>query len=394
MTKTTDTIDALHGKAIPPWVKRAIVWFWVTALAAFYFVGVLRALHDLLIVLFMSLFMSFAIEPAVNFLERRGIRRGYGTVIVLLVAFASAVAMTAAVGKALVDQTEGLVDQAPVYIEDIEEWISDTFNTEISFNTLRDEFLEGGGMQNLFQRFSGDILNAGTTAVRVLVHLLAGALFTFYLVADGPKFRHLVLSSLSEEYRATILKIWDLAIAKTGGYIYSRAALALMSAVFHWIAFALLDVPSPLALGLWVGVVSQFIPAVGTYIAGGLPVCIAVLDNPKNGLFALIAVVAYQQVENYFFAPRVTAHTMKMHVALAFGAVLTGITLLGIVGAFLALPCAATIQAWLSGWGAARREKYEKELKAEQELLAAEQELLTEEGLLTAEEAAEQEGKG
>ena len=199
-----------------------------------------------------------------------------------------------------------------------------------------------------------------------------------------------MLSSLNDEYRSTILKIWDIAIHKTGGYIYSRAALAVISAVFHWIALALLDVPSPLALGLWVGVVSQFIPAVGTYIAGGLPVVIALLEDPKNALWTLVVVFLYQQVENYLFAPRVTAHTMKMHVALAFGAVLTGITLLGIVGAFLALPCAATMQAWLSSWNAARREKYEEDMLAEQQLLAEEQQLLTEEGLLTAEEAEAQ----
>ena len=150
--------DSSHTTAaMPPWVKRAILWFWLTALAAFYFVGVLRALHDLLIMLFLSLFVSFAVEPAVNFLERRGIRRGYATVIVLLSGIISAAAMTAAVGRALVEQTQGLVDQAPVYLDNAEDWINDTLNVDISFDALSEEFIQGGGVQNLVERFGGDI---------------------------------------------------------------------------------------------------------------------------------------------------------------------------------------------------------------------------------------------
>ena len=143
-------------------------------------------------------------------------------------------------------------------------------------------------------------------------------------------------------------EIWDLAMNKTGSYMYSRTILAALSGFVHWVAFALLDVPSPIALALWVGVVSQFIPAIGAYIAGVLPVLVALLHSPRTGLFALIVIVAYQQLENYFFSPRITAHTMEIHVALAFGSVIAGTALLGIVGAFLALPVAATAQAFIS----------------------------------------------
>ena len=95
---------------------------------------------------------------------------------------------------------------------------------------------------------------------------------------------------------------------------------------------------------------SQFIPAIGAYIAGVLPVLVALLHSPRTGLFVLIVIVAYQQLENYFFSPRITAHTMEIHVALAFGSVIAGTALLGIVGAFLALPVAATAQAFISSW--------------------------------------------
>ena len=349
------------GRTVPAWVKRAIVWFWLGALATFYAVGVARALRTLLVMLLVSLFMAFALEPAVNAMARKGVRRGLGTAIVFAVVTLLAAGFSAVIGTALASETNYLIDKAPTYIDDTENWLDDTFGLQFDFDTLKDEFLEGGGLQDTAGRFADDVVNVGTTIVSLLFQLFTVALFTFYLVAEGPKLRKMVSSLLSERRAAIVTEIWDLAMNKTGSYMYSRTILAALSGFVHWVAFALLDVPSPIALALWVGVVSQFIPAIGAYIAGVLPVLVALLHSPRTGLFALIVIVAYQQLENYFFSPRVTAHTMEIHVALAFGSVIAGTALLGIVGAFLALPVAATAQAFISSWLAERSKSSEPE---------------------------------
>ena len=335
---------------MPPWAKRAILWFWLGALGAFYAVGVVRALGTLLTVLLVSLFVAFALEPGVNRMERRGIRRGLGTAIMFLVVTVLVAGFSAVVGTALATEINELIERAPGDIDDIGEWLDDTFGFELQFDTIKEEFLEGGGLQDLAGRFADDVVNVGTTVVSLLFHLFTVALFTFYLVAEGPKLRRMVSSLFNRRGAAIVTEIWDLAMDKTGGYIYSRTVLATLSTLLHWIAFVVLDVPSPLALAMWVGVVSQFIPAIGTYIAGVLPVLVALLHDPKTGLWALLAILAYQQVENYVFAPRITAHTMQIHVALAFGSVIAGTALMGVVGAFLALPVAATAQAFASSW--------------------------------------------
>ena len=338
------------ASAVPVWVKRAIVWFWLGGLTAFYVVGAVRALRTLLVMLLVSLCIAFALEPAVNFMAGKNIRRGFGTAIVFLVVTGLAVGFFAAVGTALASETTYLIGKVPVYIADIEGWLDDTFGIQLEFDTLKDEFVEGGGLQELASRFADDVLNIGTTVVSLLFHLFTVALFTFYLLAEGPKLRQMVSSLLDERRAAIVTEIWDLAMDKTGSYMFSRTILAALSAFVHWVAFALLDVPSPVALALWVGVVSQFIPAIGAYIAGVLPVLVALLHSPRTGLLVLIVIVAYQQLENYFFSPHITAHTMDIHVALAFGSVIAGTALLGIVGAFLALPVAATTQAFISSW--------------------------------------------
>ena len=171
------------------------------------------------------------------------------------------------------------------------------------------------------------------------------ALFVFYLVADGPRFRRVVCSFLRPKRQRVVLDTWEIAIQKTGGYIYSRGLLAILSGLFHWAAFAIIGVKYAIALAVWVGLTSQFIPVVGTYMAGALPVLIALASSPSDAVWVLAFVVAYQQVENYLFAPRITARTMALHPAVAFGTVIAGAGLIGPVGAILALPAAAVIQA-------------------------------------------------
>ncbi|MGA1052393.1 MAG: AI-2E family transporter, partial [Ilumatobacteraceae bacterium] len=104
-------------------------------------------------------------------------------------------------------------------------------------------------------------------------------------------------------------------------------------------------------LALWVGLVSQFLPVVGTYLAGILPVLIAFLDDPVSAVIVFGFIVVYQQLENYLLGPRITARTMALHPAVAFGSALAGFALLGGAGAILALPAAAMLQAIAGEWG-------------------------------------------
>jgi hypothetical protein len=103
-------------------------------------------------------------------------------------------------------------------------------------------------------------------------------------------------------------------------------------------------------LGVWVGVVSQFIPTIGTYLAGALPMLIAFTVDPWFSLWVLVFVVIYQQFENYVVQPKLTSKTVDIHPAVAFGSVVAGTALLGAVGALIAIPAVATLQAFLGAY--------------------------------------------
>ena len=330
----------------------AIVVFWVGYLLTFTTRHVFHRLSSLLVLLLVSVFLSLAIEPGVNRLAARGWRRGRATIMILLGVLTAFLIFAGAVGTLVGTQIADLLSESDAYITDTVNFLNDNFSTNIDPQDVIDEFNDPDGrVQEFIQSQSDEAVRLSLAVVAVIFQMLSVLLFTYYLVADGPRMRRGLCSRLNPARQAQVLKAWELAITKTGGYLYSRALLALLSAFFHWIVFQSIGTPAPIALALWVGLVSQFLPVVGTYLAGILPVLLTLLDSPVNAAIVIGFIVVYQQIENYFFAPRITARTMELHPAVAFGAALGGAALLGFVGALLALPAAAMVQALASEWG-------------------------------------------
>ncbi|MBK5223548.1 MAG: AI-2E family transporter [Acidimicrobiia bacterium] len=353
-----------RSEPMPSWVPRAIVMFFVGLAVVTALAWLLSRLEALIVILLVSMFLSFAIEPAVNWLEQRGVRRGLGTFLTFVGLAAAFGVFAFFMGQLLIDQVVQLIDRMPDYIVQIQDWANRTFDLEIDAEALVAEFQEGGRAEEVATQMAGNIWEISSTIIGTLFSLLTVLLFTFYLVADGPRLRRTLCSALPPEGQREVLKVWEIAIAKTGGYIYSRALLAVISGLFHWGAFEVADVRYSLPLALWVGVMSQFIPVVGTYMAGALPIVIGLLHDPITAAWVVGIVVVYQQLENYVLLPRVSAHTMQLHAAVAFGAVIAGAAILGVIGALLALPVAATVQAFVSTY-LARHDVIESDLTRE-----------------------------
>ena len=339
--------QAPDPRALPPWLPRAIGLCLLGVAGLFVVWWLLQRLRTLLILVLVSLFLAIAIEPAVNSLARRGWRRGVATAVVFLVLFVAAAGFVVAIGSLVVDQVSNLADALPGYVEEAIAFVNRTFDTRLSSDTLVAQL---SSTESPVRRFAtglaGSALGVGVQLLTLVFQLLTVALFSFYLAADGPRFRRAVLSVLAPRRQREVLRAWDLAVEQTGGYVYSRVLLAAASTVATWAFLWLIGVPNPLALAIWVGVVSQFVPTVGAYLAGALPTLVALLSSPLDAVWVVAFIVAYQQVENYLLAPRITARTMSLHPAVAFGAVIAGAALLGGVGALLALPVTATLQAF------------------------------------------------
>jgi predicted PurR-regulated permease PerM len=344
--------DVFEERRMPRWVIPSVAVFW----GGFLLAGIIRHLwgriDGLVMLLVISLFLALAIEPGVNRLARRGWRRGRATAAILFGVLLAAGVFVGAIGTLVGTQIADLLQNSEEYITDTVDAVNDTFGTELDPQEVIDEFNDPDGpVQEFIDSQQDKVVSLSLTALGWLLQALSVMLFTYYLVADGPRLRRLICSRLRPDHQVHVLSTWELAVNKTGGYLYSRALLALVSAVFHWIVFQAAGIQAPIPLALWVGLVSQFLPVVGTYIAGLLPVVLTFLDSPVKAAVVLGFIIVYQQLENYFFAPRITARTMELHPAVAFGAALGGFELLGAAGAVLALPAAAMLQAIVGDWG-------------------------------------------
>lgn len=327
-------------------ITRGVFTFLFGALGLIIVVYLVTRLKGLLLILLVSVFISFALEPAVNFLAQRGWRRGAATGLVFLLAFVASVVSLFVVGRLIVDQVTGLIDRAPAIVDNIVGFLNDNFGLNIESGSLRDQLTSADSpLRRFAQNLAGSALTLTLSAVAVIFNFFTIVLFSFYLTADGPKMRRTICSFLPPRRQVEFLEGWEIAIEKTGVYLYSRALLAVISATLMSIFLAIIGVPYAVALGLWMGVTSQFIPTVGTYIGGALPLLVALTEGPVEAGSTLAFVLVYQQVENYVLSPRITARTMQLHPAVAFGTVIAGASILGGIGALLALPAAAIIQA-------------------------------------------------
>ncbi len=358
----SDFEHAAPRDRMPPWVWKAVAIFWAGYLIATRLDSFAGKLYGFFLLLLVSLFLSLAVEPGVNRLSHRGWRRGPATALILFGVMAAFLIFVVAIGALVGQQIADLLGDSEKYVTRAVNFLNSNFGTHIDATQVIDEIQKpDGSVQRFIRSQRGRVVDLSVAALGLLVQALSVALFTFYLVADGPKLRRVICSRLRPERQRRVLDTWEIAIEKTGGYLYSRALLAGLSAFFHWVVLQGLGTRAPVALALWVGVVSQFLPVVGTYLAGALPVLVAFIDSPPKALAVLVFVVIYQQIENYLFLPRITARTMDLHPAVAFGSAIAGGAVLGPVGAVLAIPGAAMLQAMFTDFGE-RHEVIESDL--------------------------------
>lgn len=345
--------DPRDDRALPPWFRRAVVLVLALVIGSKIVVWGFTELTSLWYSIFFAFFLGLAMEPAVNWLAEKGIRRGMGTFMVMGGLLLATVAFFTVFGSLLASQLSELVRSLPSLLETVLEWINGRFGTQLDPNQiLQDLGIGANDIANLARDLGVGLFGLLGTAIGWVFSLFTILLFSFYFAADGPQFRRTVASWLPPDRQRTFLTVVDISTQKAGGYVISRGILAAISAVFHGIVFYLLDLPFWLPMALWVGLVSQFIPTIGTYLAGALPIIIALVERePAKALIVLAAVTGYQQVENYLVAPRVTRSTLEIHPAVAFGSVIAGAALFGATGALLAIPVVATVQSIVTVYG-------------------------------------------
>ncbi len=305
---------------------------------------VFSAGSSFLFTVLMAWFASLAMEPAVRRLATRMPRGGatasvMGGVALFLVGF------LVLFGQLLVSQIAALVRSLPNIAQNTLAWVNEVSGQNYVLADLLDQIsLDPEQIAGYASQIAGGVLNVVGSVFGAIASSLVFVLFTYYLSAEGPRLRRWIAGLFPPRMQELTVNVWDTTAEKVGGYVGARIVLAAVNSTLSGIVFAIIGLPSWLALAIWTGLVAQFVPAIGTYIAITLPVIVGLLSpNPWLGVIVLAWGILYQQVENLTFEPRISARAVNVHPAFSFASVLLGSALFGVAGALLAIPVAAML---------------------------------------------------
>ncbi|GAA1856695.1 hypothetical protein GCM10009751_12430 [Myceligenerans crystallogenes] len=326
----------------PRWLPRALAMGVVAVFAGIFTWNALGQLKSLWIALLIAFFLSLALEPPTIWLVKRRWPRAAAAATTLFGSLLVLGGVAALFGNLFVKQLTELASSLPEYYETLRDYAGDSFGILLpTSKALVDDGLAA---------FGGDVASG---AIGVLGDVLSGAFWTitillvaFYLLAAGPRFRRAVCRWVPPHLQDDVLYLWGVVQRKVSDYLDTRLVLAIISTVVTYVFLLILGTPSAIPLAVFVGIVSQFVPTIGAYLGGALPTMVALTSQgPGQAVAVLIFVIAYQQLENLVIAPKLSERALEMNAAVSLLAVLAFGAVFGALGAFLALPVAATIQA-------------------------------------------------
>jgi predicted PurR-regulated permease PerM len=320
-------------------------WFSLGAAGTVIALYALYSVRAILVRVLVALFVAVSLDPAVRWLARRGMRRGFAVTLIFLLAFGLAAGFLYSVIPPLVSQFQTLAADLPEYLARLQD-------RSARFRELDDRFNLSSQLQGLVgtlpSRLGTGLLGFTGRLFGALLNGLTVLVFTIYFMADLPRIRTGLVRLFPVDRRPRARQIVDLVVDKVGGYMIGNIIISIIAGVVSYLAFVVLGVPFPAPLALLVAI-CDLIPMIGATLGAVIGVTVALFATQLWPTTVLVAAffVAYQQLENYLIAPRVLKTTVELGAAAVLLAGLVGATVLGLVGALMAIPVAAALNVIL-----------------------------------------------
>jgi predicted PurR-regulated permease PerM len=307
--------------------------------------GLFRALGQLtqvITLLIVAFFMTLALNPLVEALNRRGLRRPISVTIVFVGLVAVFTALGFVVIPPVAQQGGLLADNAPKYLDNL---LANQFvqNFDSHYHVLvkiQVEFEKLATNGNFMSGVFGGVLGAGKALASGFFAFLTVLVLTLYFLASLPRVKDAAYGMVPSSRRPRFISLSEEVMRRVGSYAIGQVAVATINAICSWIMMSIVGIRYAAVLAVVVGFLG-LIPMVGASLGAAVVCLVAVFDDPTKAVIALVYYVAYQQLENYVVAPRIMQRTVSVPGAVTVVAALAGATLLGILGALLAIPVAA-----------------------------------------------------
>jgi predicted PurR-regulated permease PerM len=315
----------------------------LVALGLWHLVGRLTTVITLLVVAF---FLTLALNPLVEFLTRRGLPRAAAVTAV----FGGLVLVFALLGLVVVppvaSQGTELVQAAPDWLDQVlrSRWVQDLDQHYHVVDKIQEEVNKRLTDSSFLGSVFGGVLGVGAAVIGGIFQGFTVLVLTLFLLGSLPRVKQAAYAMVPTSRRPRVMSLSEEIMRRTGSYAIGQVAVASVNAFCSWIMMLVVGIPYAAVLAVAVGFLG-LIPMVGATIGAVLVCLVALFDGSFQDftkvIIAAVYYVVYQQVENYVVAPRVMQRTVSVPGAVTVVAALAGGTLLGVLGALLAIPVAA-----------------------------------------------------
>jgi predicted PurR-regulated permease PerM len=293
-----------------------------------------------------ALFVAISLDPAVRWLVRKGVRRSVAVTIIFAIVLALTAAFLMSVIPAMVSQFRGLVDDLPRYLNQLQDRssryreLSDRYNLTKQIQSVISSLPSrlGSGLFGLTGRIFGALFSTLTVLVLAI-----------YFMADLPRLRNGVVRLFPRARRSQMGRVADVVIDKVGAYMIGNILISLVAGLAAFVCLTALKVPFSVPLAFVVAL-TDLIPMIGATLGAIIVVLLTLFTKGLWPAAVLVAIffLIYQQLENYFIAPRILKSSVNLSAAAVLLAGLIGATALGLVGALMAIPVAAAVRVLLT----------------------------------------------
>jgi predicted PurR-regulated permease PerM len=310
-------------------------------------ITLLRALastSQVFVLIIIALFFAAGLNPAVLFIQKRGLKRpaAVATVVAGVIAFVALFIWIAI--PPLVEQVNSLIANAPTIIGDLKNnstlnHLNDHYGIIDSIQKKVTASIKDG--QLVVGAFGG-VIGVGKAVLSGAVATLTILILTLYFLASLPSVTQVAYRIVPATRRARVSKISDAIIFRVGAFVGGQVSVAFIAGIFALILGFALNLPYKSALAMVV-LFCGLIPLVGHFLGITIVTLVALSKSPTAAIIAFVGYLIYVQIENYLIMPRIMKHSLSIPGLVTIIAVMIGTSLLGIVGGILSVPIAAAV---------------------------------------------------
>lgn len=299
--------------------------------------------------LLIAIFLALALSGPVNFLAAR-MKRGLAITVVFLVLLGIPFLLAALIVPPVITEGNRFADNVPAYANDVSEFVGDNstlrrLNRDYDITTQLET--EAAKLPERLGGAAGTLRDVGFGIVSSAFALITILVLTAFMLSNGRRWTDAAIRSRPPDQRERLRRSLDHMGEAVGGYVAGALLIAVIAGVLTYIVLLILGVPFSGPLALIAGLFS-LIPLVGATIAAFLIAVVTLFENfPVATIVWVIWAILYQQFENHLIQPQIQKRTVQIQPFVTIVAVLFGATLLGVVGALVAIPVAASIQILL-----------------------------------------------